>query len=470
AGKYARQRSIRLRSYVERHDNSILDLEVDLLDLGLTGDQGAPLPQAGDVIGILPRNSQAQSDQLADLLAEDATDQFFLSKRHESDPGRYYTKQEALACLALNPLRPATLYRLKEKLIKNKAKPRFGHEPLLAHELTLEALLQIHEESPEDAAIILGHGHVCDLLLAFPGILTLSDLCETQGAIYRRVYTLSGITRDQEGQAQAVQFLVALGVGYQVPPEGFHPGTSYPGVCSSYLRQLLLDKGAAASAEVFIQPRPFGGPEKNRTLIPGRAWPKPDQEFLTKLAQPTLLVGAGSGISGIRAILEERQYWQRLGYQIGSSTLIFGLRNQYRDYLYQDEFEAWESEGLIERILLAESRPDQGEKTYVQDLLVQNVCRSELQELAQERRALVVCGDKKMGITLTDGCLPILLAAEGTDVGDLDREEVYALFLKGQAQVQLLKEQRLIIRSTSGSRYPKKPISFEEVYEGYFRK
>ena len=70
-----------------------------------------------------------------------------------------------------------------------------------------------------------------------------------------------------------------------------------------------------------------------------------------------ILIGAGTGVAGLRAHLKVRG---------GPSWLIFGERTRAGDYLLGEEIDAWVAEGRIARLDLAFSREGGG---YVQDRL-----------------------------------------------------------------------------------------------------
>ena len=149
------------------------------------------IPMAGDVVGILPENCPEHIGLLSQLVQDSAEDAYFLAGQYESDEGSYYQKEDALKYLSLNPLKAETLSLLKDRL--NLKEIEYSQEA----EEKLDHLLALHEEAPENTQRLLRHCHLIDLLKAFPGVLSLQDLCSTQGEINRRVYTISGIKRDE---------------------------------------------------------------------------------------------------------------------------------------------------------------------------------------------------------------------------------------------------------------------------------
>lgn len=99
-----------------------------------------------------------------------------------------------------------------------------------------------------------------------------------------------------------------------------------------------------------------------------------------------IMVGPGTGIAPFRAFLEERKATEAKG----KNWLFFGNPHSATDYLYQDELEAFQTEGVLNKIDLAWSR-DQKEKLYVQHLMLQN--GAELWSWLSGGAAFYVCGD-----------------------------------------------------------------------------
>ncbi|MEM9283969.1 MAG: NADPH-dependent assimilatory sulfite reductase flavoprotein subunit, partial [Verrucomicrobiota bacterium] len=97
-------------------------------------------------------------------------------------------------------------------------------------------------------------------------------------------------------------------------------------------------------------------------------------------------VGPGTGIAPFRAFLEEREYSKAAG----RNWLFFGNPHEETDYFYQEEFEAMQKSGVLNRIDLAWSR-DQDFKIYVQDKIRE--AAKELWEWLEGGAHFYVCGD-----------------------------------------------------------------------------
>ena len=102
---------------------------------------------------------------------------------------------------------------------------------------------------------------------------------------------------------------------------------------------------------------------------------------------PLILIGNGTGIAGLRALLKER-----VSKPLTRNWLIFGERNADRDFYFRDELQLWHSQGRLERLDLAFSR-DQPELVYVQHRLLENA--AVIREWIAAGAAIYVCGSLK---------------------------------------------------------------------------
>ena len=100
--------------------------------------------------------------------------------------------------------------------------------------------------------------------------------------------------------------------------------------------------------------------------------------------RPLILIGNGSGLAGLRALLRERE---RLGkFQ---NWLVYGERNAQWDRPYRAELERWQQQAVIERLDLVFSR-DHAERMYVQHRLLQT--SDAVLEWLERGAAIYVCG------------------------------------------------------------------------------
>lgn len=136
--------------------------------------------------------------------------------------------------------------------------------------------------------------------------------------------------------------------------------------------------------------------------------------------RPLVLVGSGTGIAGLRALLKAR-------IQTGAhrNWLLFGERNADRDYFFGDEIQAWHARGAIERLDTAFSR-DQAERRYVQHRLYE--AAGALRAWVEEGAAIYVCGSLQGMARGVDSALRGILGAaavEGLLAEGRYRRDVY---------------------------------------------
>jgi NADPH-ferrihemoprotein reductase len=113
-------------------------------------------------------------------------------------------------------------------------------------------------------------------------------------------------------------------------------------------------------------------------------------------ATPMVMVGPGTGVAPMRALLQERRH-QRVveGAAPGPTHLFFGCRRRDEDYVYRDDIEGFLADGTLHGLHLAFSR-EQERKVYVQHRL-EEAGALVWDLLATRRGYLYVCGATRMG-------------------------------------------------------------------------
>lgn len=159
-------------------------------------------------------------------------------------------------------------------------------------------------------------------------------------------------------------------------------GRKRKGVCSSYLAERVGD-----TILCYFHPnKNFKLPEDSST--------------------PIIMVGPGTGVAPFRAFIEERK---ALG-SSGKNWLFFGDRTKNTDYLYGDEWEAYQKDGILNRLDLAWSR-DQAEKVYVQHKMLEK--KGELWSWLNDGAVFYVCGDASRMAKDVDQALRSIAQSEG---------------------------------------------------------
>ena len=139
-------------------------------------------------------------------------------------------------------------------------------------------------------------------------------------------------------------------------------------------------------------------------------------------AAPVVLVGPGTGVAPMRAILRERTHALAAGgsaapwgpARVSRATLYFGCKRRDDDHLYADEMAAWVDAGALDALHVAYSR-EQAEKVYVQDLIREpENAKALVADLVKAEGALFVCGGTAMGASVGDAIKDILTPALGS--------------------------------------------------------
>lgn len=152
-------------------------------------------------------------------------------------------------------------------------------------------------------------------------------------------------------------------------------GRLHRGVCSYYLKRAVTaanDPARCTAVPVFVRSSTFKLPA-NPEL-------------------PLIMVGPGTGLAPFRGFLQERAALLRDGQTLGPAVLFFGCRNSSKDFIYQEELEAFLREGAVTSMSVAFSR-DGPAKEYVQHHMLEQA--AELWKLMEAGGYLYVCGDAK---------------------------------------------------------------------------
>jgi sulfite reductase (NADPH) flavoprotein alpha-component len=132
----------------------------------------------------------------------------------------------------------------------------------------------------------------------------------------------------------------------------------------------------ADHAEMFVKSVPVYVQESRTFRLP--------QDRSTDI----IMCGPGAGIAPFRAFLEQRI----LEGATGRHWLFFGEQHRATDFLYGDEWLAYQQKGKLHRLDLAFSR-DQAHKVYVQNRMLEQ--GKELWAWLQQGANFYVCGDAK---------------------------------------------------------------------------
>lgn len=135
---------------------------------------------------------------------------------------------------------------------------------------------------------------------------------------------------------------------------------------------------------------------------------------------PVIMVGPGTGIAPFRAYLQERKHAAARG----KNWLFFGDRHASSDFLYREELQELQAQGILTRLDLAFSR-DQEHKIYVQHRMLENA--AEIWKWLEEGAHLFVCGDAFRMAKDVDFALHTIVETQGGKTPEQAAEYVEAL-------------------------------------------
>ncbi|PWN90697.1 hypothetical protein FA10DRAFT_267144 [Acaromyces ingoldii] len=177
-----------------------------------------------------------------------------------------------------------------------------------------------------------------DVLRMFPSArLPLDHLMSEVEAIKPRHYSIASA---QSFVGDVVHLLIVT-VDWRTPS-----GSPRYGQCTRYLANLAVGDSVTVSLKPSVMKLP------------------------PHTTQPIIMSGLGTGAAPFRAYIQARAVQKREGKNVGPLIYIFGSRHKSKEYLYGEELEAYEADGLV-KVLTAFSR-DQKDKIYIQHRIEQN--------------------------------------------------------------------------------------------------
>ncbi|KAK6354820.1 hypothetical protein TWF696_003953 [Orbilia brochopaga] len=146
---------------------------------------------------------------------------------------------------------------------------------------------------------------------------------------------------------------------------------------------------------------------------------KPSVMKLPKLStQPLIMAGLGTGLAPFRAFVQYRAWQKEQGIPIGAVLLYLGSRHQREEYLYGEEWEAYEAAGVITYIGKAFSR-DQPRKIYIQDRMRESLDGIVASYVAQQG-SFYLCGPTWPVPDVQEVLMEALVAGEGAEGKKVD--------------------------------------------------
>lgn len=331
-------------------------IEIDIANTDLTY-------QTADNLAILPENLESDVFSLTHRLNYNVNDILSFTAAEGEDFRPMYPNPCSvydLFTLYLDihgHLRHATLKGL-EKFVSDEAEKAWLHA-LIANKEATKKFCEVEMNS------------LYTILLQYlPNTrIPLVDFLHLVSPIQPRYYTISS---SSSLYPKTIHATVSI-TEYEVPGSN----RAFVGLCTGFLRTV---QAGHSKMRVFVRPSTFRLPKS--------------------LRNPILLIGPGTGIAPMRALLQERSYLlkQNAGKeQVGECRLFFGCKYSGYDYLYQEELAHYKEQKVLDELHLAFSR-EEGKKVYVQTLLKSpEVAKQIINNLFNEDGYVFVCGATAMG-------------------------------------------------------------------------
>lgn len=331
--------------------------------------------QTADNLAIIPENSKANVAALAKSQGYDLDFTFAIQKAANNDDEEEFKHSFPSPCTVRDAL---TLYYdiqgpVKQALLKHLLPYVVDAQQLawltdILHKDNRAALKALSEEGGKSLVDLLANElSSCKI--------PLSDILHIVPFIQPRYYTISSSSSVHPDNVH---------VTISITEFAFKSGKQFTGLASGYVTS------DTNNARVFVRPSSFRLP--------------------AQLSTPILMIGPGTGLAPMRALLQERKFQadKQKPSVAPKNVLFFGCKNRGVDFIYRDELEAFEKEGVLTAFHTAFSR-DTKQKVYVQNLMVQAETAKELLDLLLNQGAYVyVCGATAMGTDVMAAFVKIL--------------------------------------------------------------
>jgi len=288
--------------------------------------------EVGDSLGVFPTNNPLLVDELLGVLGLTGEEMVVDTN------GQPVTLLEALT-------RFYVITEMDKKLLTAIAEKDPSASKFLA---------MVTPEGKADLDAYLWGREVIDPLLEYPAAkFTAEEFVKVLRKLQPRLYSIAS---SPKAHPTSVHLTVAA-VRYE------SNGRKREGVCSTF----LADRADTVPVPVFVHSaKHFRVPED--------------------LSTPVIMVGPGTGIAPFRAFLQER----KAAGGTGKNWLFFGDQKAETDFLYREELEAYQAEGVLHELSLAFSR-DQAEKIYVQHRMLERA--ADLYAWLEAGAFFYICGD-----------------------------------------------------------------------------
>eukprot|EP00980_Cylindrotheca_fusiformis_P024416 scaffold11885_cov99-Cylindrotheca_fusiformis.AAC.1 len=316
-----------------------------------------------DNLGVLPLNDASVVQSVADTLGYDLDAVFSLKPApgHEWHGAPFPMPITVRECLTRYLDLTSAPRRSDLKLLVQYARDIIDRK-------ALQRLSSKEGKKEYKEKIMEGYVGMVDLLKLCPSLsIPLEHFVSVCHYLLPRFYTIA---------SSSSEFPNHVHLAVSVTEDKRKDGSIFKGVCSSHLAGLKPSDKSSSTVRVFNRPSTFRLPKDSEN--------------------PIIMIGPGTGVAPMRALLQERRYQRQVqNMSVGLNILYFGCKKREMDFIYREELESFEKEGVLNKFYLAFSR-EQNEKVYVQHMLSQNA--TETWDLIHNKNASIyVCGGVRMG-------------------------------------------------------------------------
>ncbi len=238
----------------------------------------------------------------------------------------------------------AELTRLSSQVIE-----RYGE--IVGHENLLQKL-----KNGDRMQDYIQSANVADLLRDFPAPITKDTITEIFAELAYRQYSIASSPENKDTIRLTVKKIAYLYGNY--------------------------DHAGAGSNFVI---------EKDTQHIAFRHYSSPHFHLPIEKSTPIIMIGVGTGIAPFLSFIEHKK---RSG-EKRELCLFWGEKYRDRDFLYQEELESYNNEGILNHLFLAFSRSEGEKASYVHEAIEQE--KPLFIDLLEKGAHIYVCGSVAMG-------------------------------------------------------------------------
>ncbi|KAF2760355.1 sulfite reductase-like protein alpha subunit [Pseudovirgaria hyperparasitica] len=325
------------------YDRNIFHIEFDLGDSGLKY-------AIGEALGVHAENDKTEVEEFIKWYGLNAEDVVEVPSREDPNVLENRTIYQALVQnVDIFGRPPKRFYEALAEFASDKAQQ---DELLSLGGSTKEGVQEFQRRAEVDTTTY------ADILLEFDSAHpSFHDIVRIVSPMKRREYSIAS---SQRVTPTSVSLLIVT-VGWVDPK-----GRDRFGQATRYLNSLPVGAPVTVSVKPSVMKLP------------------------PKTTAPIIMAGLGTGLAPFRAFVQERALQKQEGHDIGAVMLYMGSRHQREEYLYGEEWEAYQDAGVITLLGRAFSR-DQPQKIYIQDRMRQTL-RNIRKAYLEEEGSFYLCG------------------------------------------------------------------------------